>query len=316
MNRICLIAIIFILPSILFSQSLFDLDIDSKIDINTIESKLLSGADINETNEYGYTFLMEYLKSSIISLDVVKFIIQQNYDITYTNAIKDNVNLLMHAARVSNNPDLIKVILDAGINIQDKNDLGRTALHYSMFSIRYNAGPIRKSEIELSIIEKLLFYGANPNSQDYNGTTPLMMSYLNQCPDVVYILLKYGANPNLVDNRNRTARIYLSEFGSKGFIRQEKIRLLEYFINDYSANNYVLVSTLPSDWKDKFTDNDYLRNKILGYNFLLDELSIDEEILIQKFLSTSILEINKKVNLPRIDNVIRKRIAQNDREGR
>src|SRR6218665_3511842 len=77
-----------------------------------------------------------------------------------------------------------------GIDVNEKNDSGCTALHYS--SQNYE------------ILELLLSYGADVNSADDNGTTALLKVFHGWKPiptgagSCVRLLLENGANPNAV----------------------------------------------------------------------------------------------------------------------
>ena len=68
---------------------------------------------------------------------------------------------------------------------------------------------------DASAVSKLLDSGANPNTRDDNGRTPLMEAAFGGHVDVVAALLRFGADPNVGDDDGWTP---LMEAASKGWL--------------------------------------------------------------------------------------------------
>src|SRR6218665_1099775 len=77
---------------------------------------------------------------------------------------------------------VIKHYLEMRIDVNEKNDCGYTALHYSCQNYE--------------ILELLISYGADVNSASDNGTTALMKAFPTGAGSCVRLLLENGANTN------------------------------------------------------------------------------------------------------------------------
>ncbi len=97
--------------------------------------------------------------------------------------------------------DKFKEALENGADVNFKLH-GTTALHSA---ISHNYAHWWEKSFE--VCKLLLENGADPNAQDYNGTTPLMNTAWkdgDQCENAK-LLLEYGADPNKQDRRSATA---------------------------------------------------------------------------------------------------------------
>ncbi len=99
------------------------------------------------------------------------------------NAAYDGVVPLMLAAEHTQNPEVIKFMIDNGALVNATNEDGKTALFYAAMS---NTKPV---------IACLLDHNAEVNVCDQAGQTPLMgAASLNDDPAVINLLLKHGAD--------------------------------------------------------------------------------------------------------------------------
>jgi ankyrin repeat protein len=98
--------------------------------------------------------------------------------------------------KYSPNPELVKMLLSSGLNVNNKNDNGVTPLMSAMAS--------SSSELILLLINS----GAKTNDRDNEGTTPLMYAAGNGQWDVFEALLKMGAEIDASDNDGKTALLY------------------------------------------------------------------------------------------------------------
>lgn len=90
-------------------------------------------------------------------------------------------------------------LIGAGANPNAQNGAGKAALALSL-------GPHGSSAIALLLLEK----GAEPNSHDANGVTPLMEACSWQQTEVVERLLRLGADVNALDRRGANVLYYVA----------------------------------------------------------------------------------------------------------
>ena len=118
---------------------------------------------------------------------------------------QDAVDALVAAAN-SDNPSELKALLEAGTNINEKGDMGMTALMLAL-----------QKDASVEVINALLEAGADVSAHDLLGQTPLI--YAAQCstsPDVVRTLINAGADKNTKDNSGRRAIDYLEKRENRG----------------------------------------------------------------------------------------------------
>ncbi|KAL7860418.1 hypothetical protein AOLI_G00167670 [Acnodon oligacanthus] len=101
------------------------------------------------------------------------------------------VKRLREAAN-GNDIDIVRRLLQDGIDPCAADDKGRTALHFS--SCNGNE----------SIVQLLLSYGADPNQRDSLGNTPLHLAACTNHVPVITTLLRGGARVDALDRAGRT----------------------------------------------------------------------------------------------------------------
>jgi Ankyrin repeats (3 copies) len=104
----------------------------------------------------------------------------------------DNMSALMEAAR-NGDIDQAKILIQKGLIINDKDDYGRTSLHFSI------------GNMKPEFTDFLLTSGAYVDAQDSNGETALMKAMQYAELDQVKVLLKHNANTRLKDSKGMTA---------------------------------------------------------------------------------------------------------------
>ena len=113
-----------------------------------------------------------------------------------------SLNLLTAALVYSGNPEIIKMILDAGADANAKGADGSTPLWMAVVS---SAAAPEVIKITPEVIKMLLDAGANVNyrnnAEDFDGMTPLMFAALGSRPEVIKMLLDAGANVNDRENK-------------------------------------------------------------------------------------------------------------------
>ena len=99
-------------------------------------------------------------------------------------------------AALCHNTELVKLLVGAGSNPNDKCNNGLTALH----AIASPSRPLLQGSAEqdkTEVAKLLLKSGADPNAMCNDKSTPLLWASLDGCKDTVKLLLKAGSDPNI-----------------------------------------------------------------------------------------------------------------------
>lgn len=102
-------------------------------------------------------------------------------------------NYLIQKGIAIGDAELVRVVMSAGGNVNQKFDDGMTAVWVAAFN---------NNREMLSVLATA---GANINSKDNEGRTVLMWAVENNRKELAQVVLNHGANVNLLDNRKRTA---------------------------------------------------------------------------------------------------------------
>ena len=109
----------------------------------------------------------------------------------------------IHDAAKVGNIELINQHLETGVDVNSKDEIGFTPLHYIA------------SGSQLEIAKLLIDKGANVNAKDLNGGTPLHAATpSNQSTKIVELLVQKGANVNAKNNNGETP---LDKLGSSNW---------------------------------------------------------------------------------------------------
>lgn len=104
----------------------------------------------------------------------------------------DNAPHPVHQAVTVRNPKVMRWLLNAGANIETKDDKGNTALSRAAF------------RGDLPMVKMLLDAGANKDSRNQEGKTPLRLAiasiFSNKAREIAMTLIRGGADVNLADN--------------------------------------------------------------------------------------------------------------------
>jgi len=105
---------------------------------------------------------------------------------------KDNgITPLMWASE-NGYDDIVRVLLDVGVEVNARDTLARTALTMAVTGSQKN---------QLEIVNMLLDAGADVNSMDLSRNTPLALASMHGHADIVRMLLDAGANANSMFTR-------------------------------------------------------------------------------------------------------------------
>ena len=128
-------------------------------DTDILQALIDIGLDINSTNKAGYTPLM--FAAAYNTPEVVKFLIGKGAD-TSAKAYVQDLNALHVASLFNPKPDVIDVLLAAGMNIEAKTENDHTPLLLAASDNR-----------NLEVVERLALKGADKGAYDAKGRTAL-----------------------------------------------------------------------------------------------------------------------------------------------
>jgi ankyrin repeat protein len=99
----------------------------------------------------------------------------------------------LHVAAAAYALDISKKLLAAGANVCARNRRGAQPLHYAVDGIPDS--PTWNPAAQEAVVECLIEAGADPNSTDKGGVSPLHRAVRTRCAGAVRTLLAYGADP-------------------------------------------------------------------------------------------------------------------------
>ena len=196
------------------------------------DSLFRRGADVDVRDDEGCTPLMAV--SWTVSVDTVRWLLDHGADV---NAYEPSQYTPLHYAALHADLESVQALLEHGADINARKEYGEVPLHLAvspfddfMFPDSYHHRRQDKNRCHLAVVQLLLNYGADPNTRDDAGSTPLhhsscrqKLSSLNRygTADGAHLLLKYGANIDAQDNEGRTPLHLALEHG-----RHEMARFL------------------------------------------------------------------------------------------
>ena len=163
-----------------------------------IDSFLAIGRDINETNEYGRTCLMESILSNNTSMFM--FLLSKNPNVNIIDSTGQSALMLVSSSNKEKS-QIIQSLLDRGAKVNFQDIKGQTVLHNFCNS----------TEFSIREIEAVIAKGADVNQADKAGVTPLMLAARRSNPDRIKVLLSHSAKINQQDLGGNSALIYSSD---------------------------------------------------------------------------------------------------------
>ncbi len=180
-----------------------------------VKTLLAKGADVNATNDLGYTALIAAVKGGYSG--IVHLLIKKGANV---NAEKDGETTLMYSIR-GNHAGAARQLLDAGADSQllDDDILAAAAIGNAEivdFLIEKGADVNTKDDSwtvlssaayhgHAGVVRLLLAKGADVNDSNSNGNTALMQAASAGHPRIVKLLLDKGADERAVNNKGWTA---------------------------------------------------------------------------------------------------------------
>ena len=170
---------------------------------NVVIAELLLdyGANIHNSNKMGNNLLMHELTNDARP-EIVKFLIRNGIDVNQKN--RDGMTALMIAA-LNRHPHAVQILIDNGAEVNDINGLNMTALMMTCIDMKKKTqkeylNP--EGNLESAVI--LVKSGADINKIDRLEFNALGYALLNNEVDLAVYLIRNGADVNttIVDNRN------------------------------------------------------------------------------------------------------------------
>ncbi|MFA6263471.1 MAG: ankyrin repeat domain-containing protein [Candidatus Babeliales bacterium] len=162
------------------------------------------GANVNYRMTDGFsalTYAVQYTDK-----DTVKMLLQSGVN------LEKEPKTLVHHAVIGRRDEIVKLLLDQGVTLDEKDEDGESPLHWAAGSLACGW----KRCADTSMIKLLLQHGANVHAKDNEGRTPLISCmfhtnsiYIDEEP--ILALIQGGADVSIKDNHGKTAMDYLQE---------------------------------------------------------------------------------------------------------
>lgn len=152
-------------------------------DVKAVKEFIKKGANVNEKDNNGFTILMLTARQN--NPEIIKLLLDAGADVNYVSnegSFADKYTALALAAG-NNRVENVKLLLAAGADVNIECNFRNTALHYA----------VNNAEIT----KLLLDAGANVNAQGEDEETPLIRAVKAGNVEVVKILLDAGADINI-----------------------------------------------------------------------------------------------------------------------
>ena len=111
----------------------------------------------------------------------------------------------LHIAAAAYQSEIAGMLLAAGANVHARNRRGQEALHAA--SIGNPCSPRWNPSAQTATIILLIEAGADPNSLDQSGVSPLHKAIRTRCAEAVKTLLAHGADPTLKNKSGSTPMV-------------------------------------------------------------------------------------------------------------
>ncbi|AXB56577.1 ankyrin repeat domain-containing protein [Flavobacterium fluviale] len=176
-------------------------------DINKVKQLLELGADVLAVNDYDFGNGILYYAARQDNLEIIKILLDTDVDINQKDRDSYKQSPIFTALTQSGIP-VLKTFLERGANpdIQDKYKM--TTLHWAV---------TREGQIEA--IKTLLKFGANVNTKNHKGITPLISAVITGIMEYIQILVLAGAEMNTAAKDGFTELMYASYYGHEEIVK-------------------------------------------------------------------------------------------------
>lgn len=134
-------------------------------DFDTVQCLIENGADVNRFSEEWLSPL--HCAAYNNHVHVGQLLIKHGCELSRPGVVSP-----LHLAVSQGHVPMVEFLLCAGIDPNDRDERGATALHYAC------------SFLQPGVVSSLLKHGANPNAKDDDRFSPLIYLLRNECPSV------------------------------------------------------------------------------------------------------------------------------------
>jgi ankyrin repeat protein len=188
----------------------------SKGKLERVRSLLEKGADPNWTNSEGNTMLGAAARYG--HPDIVRILLKYGADVNKTTEVKcwgggtiTGVTPLMSACGdLGGDIESVKLLLDAGADVNAAESFGNTALAISVYWQYHN----------LELFDLLIKAGADVDTHKEPNPTPLCYAAQNGLSEVARILVRAGADCNARDSKGRTPLMFAARKGDINLVKE------------------------------------------------------------------------------------------------
>ena len=139
----------------------------------------------------------------------------------------------LHIAAAAYQTEMVRMLLSSGADVHAKNRLSDEALHAA--AVGQPGSRMWNPTAQTATIVCLIEAGANPNTINKTGVSPLHRAIRSRCAAAVQTLLEYGADPELRNKSGSTPMLLATHNTGRGGTgspeakrqQQEIVRLLE-----------------------------------------------------------------------------------------
>ena len=213
--------------------------------LTTMKMLVKAGADIRDTDTNGCRCLI--LAAYFGHTDIMRYLVG------LPEVDLDHKCTALHAAVQVNHPDIVQVLIDAGTDIEMKNNDGRSPLHMA------------SCLGALTTVKMLVKAGVDLDQRDGNNFTALRAAVKGKHADVVQVLIDAGADIETKDAEGRSPLLLASRLEDLTTMKMLVEAGADVRATDNSANTCLIIAVY-----GKNTD-------IVRYLVGLPEVDLDQQ---------------------------------------